>query len=101
MLLNLIKDEIVGELRLPKNVSDALGPAFSAFEKALKEANKKTGIPDLDSQVVLEIAKRFTNWDAAGEDAIDQSDHQVPAVSNQNEQTKFFSEEHDHQPSPQ
>lgn len=39
MLLNLIKGEIVGELRLPPSVSEALGPAFSAFERALKEAN--------------------------------------------------------------
>jgi len=39
MLLNLIKDEIVNELRLPVHVSAALGPAFEAFEKALKQAN--------------------------------------------------------------
>lgn len=63
MLLNLIKDEIVNELHLPANVSAALGPAFAAFEQALKKANQQTGVPDLDSQVVLEIAKRFTNWD--------------------------------------
>jgi len=67
MLLNLIKDEIVNELRLPAQVSLALGPAFAAFEKALKQANVQTGVSDLDSQVVLEIAKRFTNWDAGND----------------------------------
>ena len=36
MLLNLIKDEIVNELRLPPQASAALTPAFVAFEKALK-----------------------------------------------------------------
>ena len=49
MLLNLIKDEIVNELRLPPSVSAALGPAFQAFEKALKKSNEETGISDLDS----------------------------------------------------
>ena len=67
MLLNLIKDEIVNELRLPEHVSVALGPAFAAFEQALKQTNEQTGISDLDSQVVLEIAKRFTNWDIGDE----------------------------------
>lgn len=64
MLLNLIKEDIVNELHLPQHVSATLAPAFEAFEKALKLANQQTGISDLDSQVVLEIAKRFTNWDA-------------------------------------
>ena len=63
MLLNLIKDEIVNELQLPSNVSAAMTPAFAAFEQALKKANVQSGVSDLDSQVVLEIAKRFTNWD--------------------------------------
>lgn len=63
MLLSLIKDEIVNELRLPPHVSQALTPAFAAFEIALKKVNQETGIADLDSQVVLEIAKRFTDWD--------------------------------------
>ena len=40
MLLNLIKDEIVNELRLPEHVSAALAPAFAVFEKALKQANQ-------------------------------------------------------------
>ena len=40
MLLNLIKDEIVNELRLPAHVSAALAPAFATFEKALKQANQ-------------------------------------------------------------
>ena len=48
-------------------MSAALGPAFAAFEQALKQTNKETGISDLDSQVVLEIAKRFTNWDVGDE----------------------------------
>lgn len=71
MLLNLIKDEIVNELHLPPNVASSLTPAFAAFEQALKQANVETGVSDLDSQVVLEIAKRFTNWnvnEAAAED---------------------------------
>ena len=71
MLLNLIKDEIVNELHLPPNVAKSLTPAFAAFEQALKQANVETGVSDLDSQVVLEIAKRFTNWnvnEAAAED---------------------------------
>lgn len=67
MLLNLIKDEIVNELRLPADVSAALGPAFEAFEKALKQVNMQTGVSDLDTQIVLEIAKRFTNWDSAND----------------------------------
>ena len=62
MLLNLIKDEIVNELHLSPALSASLTPAFAAFEKALKQANVETGVTDLDSQVVLEIAKRFTNW---------------------------------------
>ena len=49
MLLNLIKDEIVNELHLSPTVSQALVPAFEAFELALKQANQKTGIADLDS----------------------------------------------------
>lgn len=40
MLLSLIKDEIVNELRLPPHVSQALTPAFAAFEIALKKVNQ-------------------------------------------------------------
>ena len=71
MLLNLIKDEIVNELRLPPNIATSLTPAFAAFEQALKKVNTETGISDLDSQVVLEIAKRFTNWNVNEEEASD------------------------------
>lgn len=49
MLLTLIKDEIVNELRLPPQVSAALMPAFVAFERALKQANAESGMADLDS----------------------------------------------------
>ena len=36
MLLNLIKNEIVNELHLSNEASEALAPAFAAFETALK-----------------------------------------------------------------
>ena len=49
MLLTLIKDEIVNELRLSPQVSAALMPAFVAFERALKQANAESGMADLDS----------------------------------------------------
>lgn len=70
MLLNLIKDEIAKELQLPPQVSASLAPAFVAFERALKQANQESGVTDLDSQVVLEIAKRFTDWDTCDEEAL-------------------------------